>query len=92
MSAAEQFHVREVSSSYWRVNFDNGPVNVLDPDTIEGSGPGWPGVRAGGQARQPSRRARPRTAPGRGRAPGRAVTARRKAIGKKQVNRERSGP
>jgi enoyl-CoA hydratase/carnithine racemase len=35
MSAAEQFHVREVSSSYWRVNFDNGPVNVLDPDTID---------------------------------------------------------
>jgi len=24
-----------VSSSYWRVTFDNGPVNVLDPDTID---------------------------------------------------------
>jgi enoyl-CoA hydratase/carnithine racemase len=35
MSAAEQFHVREVSTSYWRVTFDNGPVNLLDPDTIE---------------------------------------------------------
>ena len=33
--SAEQFHVREVSSSYWRVAFDNGPVNLLDPDTIE---------------------------------------------------------
>src|SRR5262245_55259193 len=27
MSAAEQFHVSEVSPSYWRVTFDNGPVN-----------------------------------------------------------------
>jgi len=35
MSAAEQFHVSEVSSSYWRVTFDNGPVNLLDPNTIE---------------------------------------------------------
>ena len=35
MSAAEQFHVSEVSDSYWRVTFDNGPVNVLDPDTVE---------------------------------------------------------
>jgi enoyl-CoA hydratase/carnithine racemase len=35
MSAAEQFHVDEVSPSYWRVTFDNGPVNVLDPDTID---------------------------------------------------------
>jgi enoyl-CoA hydratase/carnithine racemase len=35
MSAAEQFHVHEVSPSYWRVTFDNGPVNVLDPDTID---------------------------------------------------------
>jgi hypothetical protein len=25
MSAAEQFHVSEVSPSYWRVTFDNGP-------------------------------------------------------------------
>jgi enoyl-CoA hydratase/carnithine racemase len=35
MSAAEQFQVNEVSRSYWRVTFDNGPVNLLDPDTIE---------------------------------------------------------
>src|SRR6185369_631723 len=34
MSAAEQFHVDEVSSTYWRVTFDNGPVNLLDPDTV----------------------------------------------------------
>jgi enoyl-CoA hydratase/carnithine racemase len=32
---SEQFHVDVVSSSYWRVTFDNGPVNVLDPDTVE---------------------------------------------------------
>jgi enoyl-CoA hydratase/carnithine racemase len=35
MSAADQFHVDEVSPSYWRVTFDNGPVNLLDPDTID---------------------------------------------------------
>jgi enoyl-CoA hydratase/carnithine racemase len=35
MSAAEQFHVDEVVESYWRVTFDNGPVNLLDPDTID---------------------------------------------------------
>jgi enoyl-CoA hydratase/carnithine racemase len=35
VSAAEQFHVDEVSSKYWRVTFDNGPVNLLDPDTVE---------------------------------------------------------
>src|SRR5262245_6865157 len=35
MSAAEQFRVSEVSPSYWRVTFDNGPVNLLDPDTVE---------------------------------------------------------
>jgi hypothetical protein len=34
MSAAEQFHVDEVSPSYWRVTFDNGPVNLLDPYTL----------------------------------------------------------
>ena len=33
--AAEQFHVSEVSPAYWRVTFDNGPVNLLDPDTID---------------------------------------------------------
>jgi enoyl-CoA hydratase/carnithine racemase len=35
MSAAEQFHIRVVSPSYWRVTFDNGPVNLLDPDTVD---------------------------------------------------------
>ncbi|WP_181779150.1 enoyl-CoA hydratase/isomerase family protein [Pseudonocardia pini] len=35
MSPAEQFHVHEVSRSYWRVTFDNGPVNLMDPDTVE---------------------------------------------------------
>lgn len=33
--ATEQFHVDEVSPSYWRVTFDNGPVNLLDPDTLD---------------------------------------------------------
>jgi enoyl-CoA hydratase/carnithine racemase len=35
MSTDQQFHVDEVSPSYWRVTFDNGPVNLLDPDSIE---------------------------------------------------------
>jgi enoyl-CoA hydratase/carnithine racemase len=35
MSVAGQFHVDEVSARYWRVTFDNGPVNLLDPDTVE---------------------------------------------------------
>ena len=35
MTAAEQFSITRVSPSYWRVAFDNGPVNLLDPDTIE---------------------------------------------------------
>jgi len=35
MTTAEQFHVVEVCPSYWRITFDNGPVNLLDPDTIE---------------------------------------------------------
>ena len=35
MSADEQFHVDAVSAAYWRVTFDNGPVNLLDPDTVE---------------------------------------------------------
>jgi enoyl-CoA hydratase/carnithine racemase len=30
-----QFAVDEVSSSYWRVTFQNGPVNLLDVDSIE---------------------------------------------------------
>jgi hypothetical protein len=35
MKAAEQFHVDQVLPSYWRVTFDNGPVNLLDPDTVD---------------------------------------------------------
>jgi enoyl-CoA hydratase/carnithine racemase len=35
MSTAEQFHISEVSPTYWRVTFDNGPVNLLDPDTVD---------------------------------------------------------
>jgi enoyl-CoA hydratase/carnithine racemase len=35
MSSAEQFRISEISPSYWRVTFDNGPVNLLDPDTVE---------------------------------------------------------
>jgi enoyl-CoA hydratase/carnithine racemase len=35
MTAAEQFHVSQVSPTYWRVTFDNGPVNLLDPDTVD---------------------------------------------------------
>ncbi|MFF0341338.1 enoyl-CoA hydratase/isomerase family protein [Kribbella sp. NPDC004875] len=31
----EQFVVDEVSSSYWRVTFENGPVNLLDVDSVE---------------------------------------------------------
>ncbi|TDO68384.1 enoyl-CoA hydratase/carnithine racemase [Kribbella sp. VKM Ac-2571] len=35
MSATEQFHISEVSPAYWRVTFDNGLVNLLDPDTLD---------------------------------------------------------
>jgi enoyl-CoA hydratase/carnithine racemase len=31
----EQFRVDEVMPSYWRVTFANGPVNLVDPDTID---------------------------------------------------------
>jgi enoyl-CoA hydratase/carnithine racemase len=31
----EQFIVDEVSPSYWKVIFENGPVNLLDADSIE---------------------------------------------------------
>ncbi|GAA4203090.1 enoyl-CoA hydratase/isomerase family protein [Microbispora amethystogenes] len=33
--AAEQFHVDEVSPSYWQVTFTNGPVNLFDPDSVQ---------------------------------------------------------
>ncbi|SDZ52627.1 Enoyl-CoA hydratase/carnithine racemase [Asanoa ishikariensis] len=29
-----QIHVREHSLAYWRATFDNGPVNLMDPETI----------------------------------------------------------
>jgi len=35
MTASAQFTVDEVSRSYWRVTFENGPVNLLDADSIE---------------------------------------------------------
>lgn len=31
----EQFQVDEISASYWRVVFGNGPVNLIDPDTVD---------------------------------------------------------
>jgi hypothetical protein len=34
-----QFTLRQVSASYWKVTFENGPVNLLDPDSI---GPRFP--------------------------------------------------
>jgi hypothetical protein len=34
-STSEQFQVDEVSPSYWRATFTNGPVNLFDSDTIE---------------------------------------------------------
>src|SRR5262245_15550527 len=30
-----QFSVDEISDSYWRITFENGPVNLLDPDRID---------------------------------------------------------
>ena len=30
-----QFKLNEVSPSYWRVTFENGPVNLLDPDSVD---------------------------------------------------------
>jgi enoyl-CoA hydratase/carnithine racemase len=30
-----QFTVHEVSPSYWKVTFENGPVNLIDADTID---------------------------------------------------------
>src|SRR3954453_5243167 len=31
----EQFSIDSVSPTYWRITFANGPVNLLDVDTIE---------------------------------------------------------
>jgi enoyl-CoA hydratase/carnithine racemase len=33
--AEQQFQVEEVSNTYWRIRFANGPVNLIDPDTVE---------------------------------------------------------
>ncbi|NIK61374.1 enoyl-CoA hydratase/isomerase family protein [Kribbella shirazensis] len=30
-----QFHVTEISDAFWRASFNNGPVNLIDLDTIE---------------------------------------------------------
>jgi enoyl-CoA hydratase/carnithine racemase len=35
MDETAQFHVAEVSASYWRVTFSNGPVNLLDDHTVD---------------------------------------------------------
>jgi enoyl-CoA hydratase/carnithine racemase len=35
MSNHSQFHVHAVSPSYWKVTFENGPINLIDPDTVE---------------------------------------------------------
>jgi enoyl-CoA hydratase/carnithine racemase len=35
MTTSEQFHVAEVTAAYWRVTFTNGPVNLVDTDTID---------------------------------------------------------
>lgn len=35
MSSTTQFHVDRAAPSYWRITFANGPVNLLDPDTVE---------------------------------------------------------
>ena len=32
---SEQFQVDEILPSYWQVTFSNGPVNLLDPDSID---------------------------------------------------------
>jgi hypothetical protein len=33
--ATDQFSIETISPAYWRVTFSNGPVNLIDPDTIE---------------------------------------------------------
>jgi enoyl-CoA hydratase/carnithine racemase len=35
MSSSSQFHVTEISRAYWKVAFENGPINMMDADTIE---------------------------------------------------------
>ena len=51
MSTRERFHVDAVSLSYWRVTFDHGPVNLLDPDTLDQLGAlTWTEARSGREA------------------------------------------
>ncbi|WP_338682069.1 enoyl-CoA hydratase/isomerase family protein [Streptomyces acidiscabies] len=35
MSNQSQFHVHAVSPSYWKVTFENDPINLIDLDTVE---------------------------------------------------------
>ena len=35
MSNHSQFQVHAVSPSYWKVTFENAPINLIDPDTVE---------------------------------------------------------
>jgi enoyl-CoA hydratase/carnithine racemase len=35
VGTSEQFRVEELSPAYWQVTFANGPMNLLDPDTVE---------------------------------------------------------
>lgn len=35
MSNPSQFQVHAVSPSYWKVTFENGPINLIDLDTVE---------------------------------------------------------
>ncbi|MFJ2649903.1 enoyl-CoA hydratase/isomerase family protein [Streptomyces sp. NPDC087420] len=35
MAIEDQFHVTEVSPAYWKVTFENGPINLMDVDTVE---------------------------------------------------------
>ncbi|WP_406275891.1 enoyl-CoA hydratase/isomerase family protein [Nocardia sp. NBC_00881] len=35
MSNHSQFHVHAVSPSYWKVTFENAPINLIDLDTVE---------------------------------------------------------
>ena len=35
MSNQSQFQVHTVSPSYWKVTFENDPINLIDPDTVE---------------------------------------------------------
>ena len=34
-ASAKRILLTRQSPAYWRVTFDNGPVNLLDPDTVD---------------------------------------------------------